>query len=196
MNLIHNVTIADNRGQDVNVTAVISDDKKFAAAAATRVYVGDWKDSSTGSGNQTRPVGFGDLHIFRVDNYSEDGTAELTHIQGPMPIRVNEIRNPQGDISVSINSYLSDKVGLAKTAKLFKDITNPSIQQVVNEAINIAAEEMVTRQSSVGGQMIFARAANAFASKVKVADQRKKPKIVQITSVSEGASTSREVLPD
>jgi hypothetical protein len=197
--LISNVSIVDNRGQSATATAVLTEDSKFAVASLVRIYVGEYKESSTGSGNETRPVGFGDIHLFRADNVvkGKDGyTAELTHIQGPLGIRFNEIRKPTGEVNLSINSYLNDKISMSKDAKTFRDVTNSQIQEAILESINVASEELNSKKS-VATQPKLARASAAFMGMVESADKKKKPAVKQQPAdASAGAVTAADVLPD
>lgn len=180
-NLMRDVEITDNNGNTYSVTGVLTNDNKFVVASALQIWIGEEKLSSNGSGNKTKFLGFGTIHIFRADNVNstnEDGimTGELTKIQGPLPVRMNEITKPSGDVSISINSYLNDRVSSMNNAKSYSEVTNSEIRNAAYASLRIAAEEIDSKPSMSD----LATASSIIAQKV-VGKPINKKKIKQYT---------------
>jgi hypothetical protein len=180
MRIVKGVKITDNRGSDVVVDGVLSEDGKFLSAATCRSFVTAWKKSSTGSGNNTRAIGFGDLHIFRADNVKEVGdgtfTADLDQIIGPLQIRVNEIDKGEQGKSVSINSFLDDKYGTGDNAKLYsKLMQSTALKSAILHSIALAGERIDTKEYTSRNSILSAAAAKfaeqAYKNESKVAKQ-------------------------
>lgn len=187
--VIKNIEMLDNRKQTITTDGILTSDEKYVVAAVARSYVGPWKASGTGSGNDTRSIGFGDVSIFRADNVKELSTndagvtevsADLTPCIGPFGFRANEIKTPQGVISSSVNSFLSDSFGMGSNSKKFSDVVAPSIQEAVDEAIDLAVDCLITKgpaKASLSGKL--ARAASRFAAMADIADKKAAQKASQ-----------------
>jgi hypothetical protein len=198
MRIIKGVRIIDNRGADVIVDGVVSEDGKYVAAATCRSFVTQWKDSSTGSGYKTRAIGFGDIHVFRAENVKEleDGTfsADVDQIIGPLQIRVNEIDKGDKGKSVSINSFLDDMYGKGDYAKPYsKLMQNTSLKSAILHAIASSGEKVGSKEY-VSRNSILAAAAKNFADEAAKADMQK-PKSTQKEKEHSNGMTADENLP-
>jgi hypothetical protein len=199
MRIVKGVRITDNRGTEVTVDGVVSDDNKYVAAAVARSFVTPWKKSSTGSGNDTRAIGFGDIHIFRAEKVEElsDGTctADLDQIIGPLQIRVNEIDKGALGKSVSINSFLDDKYGMGENAKPYSKLMhNTSLKSAILHAIAIAGENIDSKEF-VSRNSILAAASKKFSEQAykqesKVTQKPAKEKEVPNQGISEESADS------
>jgi hypothetical protein len=178
MDIVKGVRITDNRGSDHVVDGILSEDKKFMVASTCRSFVTKWKDSTTGSGYQTRAIGFGDIHIFRADKVQmlSDGTfeGEFDQIIGPLQIRVNEI--DKGAIkgkSISINSFLDDKYGVGDNAKPYANlIQSVGLKKTILQSIAYAGEK-IDDKTYVSRSSILAGAVKKFADSAYKNDQSK-----------------------
>lgn len=165
--VVKGVRITDNRGSDHMVDGILSEDNKFVVASVARSFTTPWKKSSTGSGNNTRAIGFGDIHIFRAENVQkvdeETCTADLDQIIGPFQIRVNEIdKGAVKGKSVSINCFLDDKYGVGDNAKPFANlIQSVNLKRAILQSVAYAGER-IDDQSYVSRGSILAGAAKKF----------------------------------
>jgi hypothetical protein len=135
------MTMITSRGQEVSVQGVLTSNKKYLIGATARSYVGPWKPASTGSGNDTRSIGFGDISVYRAEE--KDGViTQGDLVIGPLGFRSNETKDPQDKVTVSINSFLTDAIGFGKNAKKFNELISPEISSSVSDAIEIAVDDL------------------------------------------------------
>jgi hypothetical protein len=178
--IFKNVPMIDNRGQNATGVGILSSDKRFVVACIARSYVGPWKASATGSGNDARPIGFGDINVFTTENIKTlaDGsvTADLRPFATNLGFRAMEIRDQQGNVSESINTTLDDTFGQGKNQKKIGDIFPKEVTSIFSAAIKMAtkflteqgpARRMLNAELSEAASDLARMAANADKKRAK-----------------------------
>ncbi|MCK9429363.1 MAG: hypothetical protein M0R17_05125 [Candidatus Omnitrophica bacterium] len=190
---VKGVEMIDGLGNISLVTGLLTDDHKYVVASQLRSWIGDL--STNKNGNDVRIIGFGETIIFRADNVQIDGdfaTADLSHIMGPLTIQSREIKQPNKNKFISINSFLNEKNG----TKQFKNITNKGICNAVIESLNIAGEELDSKPAYDSTNSKVAGAIGALARAADASDKRKRTTVVADVSESKVSGMTAEQVFD